>query len=470
MGVNQRPLKRSITVGSAVFLILLGLILSVVTYLSFRNSMYERFEAQMLDTLHYIDSHIDHDDLAQCVRTGQPSVKYEALHHFIDDVYINHHFHYIYILASTEGEDGPGVMEVVTGLAPEDYDVGEDKIYYLGADLTEQYTPHIRRTFQTISEKGELTYFTESWAGEMDYTGALPLKDSSGKVFALLCVDMSVGFIRSTLVRHTIIHLLLIVLMGFIFVWCFVRWMSQNVVRPIQDLERSVVNFAYISHKQRDPNLLNFHEPNIHTQNEVESLSRAVAQMSLDIKHYAISIAEAENQVESMQGKVERMGQLAYVDTLTKVRNKAAYQKQKNLLNRTILTCTARFCIIMVDLNNLKKMNDTYGHKRGDQYLIRAAELVCSVFEHSPVFRIGGDEFVVVLEGEAYDRRDALINRLREVFRKQATNPDLPPWERCSAAIGVAVFTENDHTVDAVFKRADSRMYANKKAMKAQRD
>ena len=88
LGVNKKPLNRSVTIGSTVFLMLLALILSVATYLSFRQSMYERFEAQMTDTLNYIDSHIDHDDLAQCVRTRQPSEKYKELQLFLDDIFV----------------------------------------------------------------------------------------------------------------------------------------------------------------------------------------------------------------------------------------------------------------------------------------------------------------------------------------------------------------------------------------------
>lgn len=470
MGVNKKPLNRSVTIGSTVFLLLLALILSVATYLSFRQSMYERFEAQMTDTLNYIDSHIDHDDLAQCVRTKQPSEKYKELQLFLDDIFVTQSYHYVYIVASTPGVHGPGLMDVVTAFEPVDYEVGEDKLFYLGADLTDQYSLTTRAMFEQITAGGELYFFAEAWSGEVDYTGVLPLKDSSGRVFALACVDLSTSFINSTLMRHTIIHLLLILLMGVIFIHFFLRWMSRSVIRPIEALERSVTSFAKVSHEQRDPTLLDYVPPSIHTGNEVESLAKAVAQMSWDLKDYAVNMMRAETEVETMHSQMDRIGLIAYQDSLTRVKNKAAYMKTKNMLNRTILTCTARFGIVMIDLNSLKKMNDTYGHKRGDGYIVACAKLICEVFAYSPVFRIGGDEFLVVLEGRDYDNRETLVNRLSDRFKKLSGDESLPPWERLSAAIGAAVFTENDHTVDAVFKRADERMYANKKAMKGGRD
>lgn len=470
MGVNKKPLNRSITVSSAVFFILLALILSVVTYFGFRDSVYERYQVYITDLLDFTSSRIDDDDLANCIRTGEKSEKYLELQTFLDDVYVHCTVHYIYIIDVVDQGGERRIMDVLTALSPQDYADGDLEVFTLGTVFEDSYDQWVIDTFDRIKQKGEMYFFEEPSEWGVDYTGVLPLKDSSGRVYALMCVDLDTEVIQATLLRHTIAHLLLIILLGGGFIVLFVRWIRCNVTLPIQELERSVVHFATISHKQRDPALLIYHEPEIHTQNEVESLSHAVAQMSVDLKNYALSVADAQIQMESMQNRVDRMGQLAYKDSLTKVRNKAAYLKQKNLLNRTILTCTARFCIIMVDLNNLKKINDTYGHKHGDQYLLQGAELVCSVCEDLPVFRIGGDEFVVVLEGEAYDRRDAIINRLREAFHRQAARTDLQPWERCSAAIGAAVFMEDDHTVDAVFKRADSRMYANKRAMKAQRE
>jgi diguanylate cyclase (GGDEF)-like protein len=470
--LNKKPLNRSVTVGSTIFLVLLSLILSIATYQGFRQSIYRRYEAQMSDILYYTDSHIDHDDLAQCVRTGVKSEKYEQLQALVDDLYTNHQgLHYIYVVASTKTEEGePGLMEVVTGLAPEDYAIGEGEEFTLGADLTDQYDSTTLLRFQRISQGGQLAYFQETWDGVMDYTGVLPLKDSSGEIFAMLCVDITVNGIQRTLFQHTLLHLILIVVLGIMFIYLFLRWMSYNVIRPIEALEHSVVSFAKVSHDQRDPTLLEYHPPVIRTQNEVESLSDAVTRMSNDLKNYAVSMMRAETEVENMQSQMDRIGLIAYQDSLTKVKNKAAYMKTKNMLNRNILTCTAKFGIVMIDLNSLKRMNDTYGHKHGDSYIMACAKLICDVFTYSPVFRIGGDEFVVVLEGRDYDNRDTLVNRLTNKFNQLSSDESLPPWERLSAAIGAAVYTENDHTVDAVFKRADERMYANKIAMKGGRD
>ena len=123
----------------------------------------------------------------------------------------------------------------------------------------------------------------------------------------------------------------------------------------------------------------------------------------------------------------------------------------------------------MVDLNYLKQINDTYGHEKGDEALLRLARLICRVFAHSQVFRVGGDEFAAILR--AYDYQHA--EKLQQRFLSQITvNPmqEPEPWTHVSAAIGISLYDpEHDCAVEAVLKRADDAMYEMKKQMKAER-
>lgn len=123
------------------------------------------------------------------------------------------------------------------------------------------------------------------------------------------------------------------------------------------------------------------------------------------------------------------------------------------------------FALVMLDVNKLKPVNDTYGHEAGDEYLRIAVAQVMAAFEGCSVYRIGGDEFVVLAEGEAVDRIEDGIAELDEVMRVSADIEE--PWRRTSLAIGVAVFDpESDGSVADVFARADAAMYQRKQAMK----
>ena len=103
--------------------------------------------------------------------------------------------------------------------------------------------------------------------------------------------------------------------------------------------------------------------------------------------------------------------------------------------------------------------------RHGDEYLMNCCQLICRVFENSPVFRIGGDEFLVLLENTDYEKREELVaefNRLSEKTRK-----DPYAWNRVSAAKGLGVFEPADTSPEDVLRRADQAMYLDKKAMKS---
>ena len=88
----------------------------------------------------------------------------------------------------------------------------------------------------------------------------------------------------------------------------------------------------------------------------------------------------------------------------------------------------------------------------------KTCALICESFAHSPVYRFGGDEFVVVIKDRDYDNVEEIIRQ----FREQAEKTTGEPWERVDAAIGYALY-ENDDTVNDVFRRADHKMYEQKR-------
>ena len=76
----------------------------------------------------------------------------------------------------------------------------------------------------------------------------------------------------------------------------------------------------------------------------------------------------------------------------------------------------------MADINNLKYVNDTYGHELGDEYIKGCCRIICNIFEESQVYRIGGDEFVVILKDSDYFCRVMLMDDLEFEFDKAYEN------------------------------------------------
>ena len=143
-------------------------------------------------------------------------------------------------------------------------------------------------------------------------------------------------------------------------------------------------------------------------------------------------------------------------DALTGVRNKYAFVEAEQQLNAQILgKKTVSFAVVVCDINDLKVVNDTQGHKAGDQYIQSACRIICDVFSHSQVYRIGGDEFAVICQGRDYDH----IEKLMEKMEASNTKGNV------RIACGMAKF-EDDKDVETVFERADQRMYVHKAQLK----
>lgn len=174
-----------------------------------------------------------------------------------------------------------------------------------------------------------------------------------------------------------------------------------------------------------------------------------------------------KEELVTTQQHADAMNRLATLDSLTGIRNKTAFDDKMSSLKQEIDEGSARFGIVMIDLNNLKDINDSCGHDKGDISIRRLCELICNVFSHSPVFRVGGDEFVAVLKNRDYDNADKLISSFREKMSAIRSDQSLEPWERIEAACGYARYdASTDHTPDDVLVRADGEMYKNKRMMK----
>lgn len=153
---------------------------------------------------------------------------------------------------------------------------------------------------------------------------------------------------------------------------------------------------------------------------------------------------------------------LAYRDVLTGLGNRAAFVREAQETKQS----AAPFGYIMVDVNDLKKVNDTLGHPKGDALIHRVAQcLQRAAAEKGNCYRIGGDEFVVSLNGS----RETLLacaDRIREEIAAADAGSEFP----VSAALGLAWSEDQPDPIPAqVFRQADDAMYADKKRMKASR-
>lgn len=162
-----------------------------------------------------------------------------------------------------------------------------------------------------------------------------------------------------------------------------------------------------------------------------------------------------------------KLQELMQKDSLTNVRNRNAYDEaMTSLKEQYVLGDRTPFAVAMFDVNNLKRINDDLGHEFGDLYIKNACRLICDTFKHSPVYRIGGDEFVALIKNSDYEIRHDLLENFRKAMVELELS-DLPPVNKVSVASGLGEYEEIEKNgFESIFKVADERMYENKYIMK----
>ena len=286
-----------------------------------------------------------------------------------------------------------------------------------------------------------------------------------GELVAFAAAELSMNEVMNQRNRYLLTALSTLLILAVVFIAFSLLLIDRTIIRPINKL--SDTSEKYWSSGTTSTIRNEFSQLQIHTGDEIETLSNSMKQMEKNINEQFTKILETTQKLVTTRQHADEMDRIANVDALTKVRNKRAYDETAARLSEGLRTGEIKdFGIAMIDLNDLKKINDNYGHDKGDIAIQRLCGMICAVFKHSPVFRLGGDEFAVVLEGHDLENVEALMRQLEKDIDRNRANETLKPWERTSAAVGYARYSQGD-SVESVFKRADKAMYARKTEMKA---
>lgn len=164
--------------------------------------------------------------------------------------------------------------------------------------------------------------------------------------------------------------------------------------------------------------------------------------------------------MKDYDSKLGNAARKMYTDPLTGVKSNHAYLEAVAKVNEMIsLGEMKHLAVAVFDLNGLKKVNDAKGHDVGNKYIQVASQIICKQFKHSPVFRIGGDEFVVFIRGEDYKNRISLIGTFNAQMEKNAEEKMI-----VVVSSGYSDYIQGkDRYYGVIFERADKKMYERKR-------
>lgn len=293
------------------------------------------------------------------------------------------------------------------------------------------------------------------------YSYYLPLYLNNSKV-GLICVDADVNTVNSEILSSTIRVLGLNAFVMFMSVIAFAALFNRTIVKRIGLLSDKIRSYT----NDKDPGIADDIDKSFEGKDEISSLAGFFSDMIRQIDTHIKSITSISDQLAVEKIRAETMNELANTDSLTGLKSRTAYISKEIEFDEMISKNNApAFGIVLIDLNYLKQINDKYGHEKGDIALINTASLIRKVFGSEDTYRIGGDEFV------------AIVNNSKDIEKKKKEFNDLmnsdtriEKWEHISAALGSATYQKGvDTCVADVLSKADTDMYIVKKKMKIRR-
>ena len=281
------------------------------------------------------------------------------------------------------------------------------------------------------------------------YTAWSPIKNFSGKVVGLVGVDFVADWFDEQIAAHTkfvVIGSALSLVVGA----AIMVLLTGQLRRRIRELNSEMQTLS----------------------GDVEKLSNEIRvrpgydDASPEENESGDTIGELSGKIHAMRGKLQAYMQYAheqaYTDSMTGVANKTAYLDYIKELNSEINNGTASFAIAVFDVNGLKATNDNYGHECGDRIIIDAAAMIRRVFGDEQIFRIGGDEFIVILGATTEQELNEKLAQIGELVEKFNSEEKRYAMTLSFSGGGAVYRPGEDAAFKEVFKRADEAMYRTK--------
>lgn len=291
-------------------------------------------------------------------------------------------------------------------------------------------------------------------------TCSKPLIGSDGVCQGYILVDFNLTETRAKDIEFILQLFSVVFFLTLVILFFAMKAVSGRITGPIEKMYLCFKSFRFDTDEDRKENIKRLKALDIKTNQEIQSLYETLVSTSSESYTYQHEYQDATEQL----GVAKAM---AYRDPLTGVGNKNAYDRKVKAIQKRI-ECgeSVELAFMMIDINNLKYINDTFGHIRGDAYIKGCCEIIKEQCRDSRIYRLGGDEFVVLLKGNAYRDRQVIYTNMVKIFDLYHMDEGKEPWERYSASVGMADYYSYDTSVVDAIRRADRAMYDAKTRFK----
>ena len=285
----------------------------------------------------------------------------------------------------------------------------------------------------------------------------------NGQKMGLIATEIEVDRVNKEILEDTLKQIAIIALIYLVATFAIIEVISRTVTERIERLAGFIREYTKSRVSQIADNIDESNKGN----DEITDLAAAFSNMIREVEKQIKSLQYASQELSDTKAQVRKASGQGYKDMLTGIRNRNAFDEEAKKLALDIQNEKTKFGLAVVNMNGIKAINEEYGYDNGNHAIRKLCFIVCHVFEHSPVFKVGGDEFMIVLKGEDLQNCDKLIAEFNDRLKKLSEDSALKPWEKVSAAIGMAYYEKDkDLSVEDLAERAAKEMRRNKADMK----
>ena len=445
--------KRSLQVKLPLLFIASTLIIMLVVVIAvharFHSRMIDEYDRMAQGVTQLMADSIDGDKVDEYIEQNFSSDEYNEIHDYLITLKENYP-DVLYLYAYRCEEDGG---HIIFDLDNDDVENGEAYEPGYVYELEEPFASYQKEIMAGEEVPG---YDVHSKEDGYLYSYCRPVFDSKGNYACSVCVDFSLDHMNAEDNAFTFRLALIVLVIAAVILVFEVAVVKRWVTDPLHEMAKCASKFAYETEEDRGNNIDMIDDLDIRSKDEIGEIYQVLRSMTRDSFLSTANLTLARKDIQDKDEKISVISQDAYRDNLTRVGSAAAFRRDISDPERP----EGPVSVVLFDINDLKYINDNYGHDKGDHYIKGCCSMICSKYKHSPVYRVGGDEFVVLLGGDDLAEKDALLAEIRDEFEKTYANADAEPWERYSASSGMA---EGD-SVNAALKNADSAMYEEKEA------
>ncbi|MBP5177719.1 MAG: GGDEF domain-containing protein [Clostridia bacterium] len=428
----------------AVLLLVVNAALGAILMTQSQKALIEQIDKRMLDISNTAAAMIDGDEfdtLTDDTTTPEYIKIYNTLKYFQDNIECD----YIYGVRKSPDSDTDFIFVVDPSDDPGEY------------GTTIVFTQALLNASQGVADVDNIAYEDE-WG--TFYSSFSPIKNSEGKVVGIIGVDFNKEWYDDIAFQST--YVIVLSLFGSLVVGVIIVIISMAGVR------------AKFKKVNKDLSALAGSIDILTEKIDVDSEDRPAEETEPfrveggfgDDRAVGNEIGRIGDKVNTMRETLDKfltyMNKKAYTDTLTGVNNSAAYYEVVEDMNAKIKEGSASFAVIVFDLNGLKRVNDDHGHAIGDTFIISAVEIMVSVLGRDKIYRVGGDEFIVVIENVKKEEVQTLFDKIDVVTIRVNERPR-PFDDKITFAKGFSLYDKStDKAFRDVFRRAAEKMYQDK--------